>query len=185
MSKVLNLKTSGLLPASGHLLLGQTTHRLMLWHWRCSHDHYVIIDSVATWEDEHWTLVFLGLLSRNGSQVHFPTKPTIHIPFYNLGFCFRKNENELLLMDSLWFSIPLMMLGWCLTLHSLWACPYELVYKANLNTVWSTLEMPQFPLAGLGGPREPTVPTAHTWPLSSGWTTRQNSCLGLQTRLLL
>lgn len=61
----------------------------------------------------------------------------------------------------------------------------ELVYKANLNAVWSTLEMPQFPLAGLGGPREPTVPTAHTWPLSSSWTTRRNSCLGLQTRLLL
>ena len=39
-------------------------------------------------------LVFLGLLSRNDSQVHFPTKPTIHIPFCDLGFRFRENENE-------------------------------------------------------------------------------------------
>lgn len=49
---------------------------------------------MAAWEDEHWTPIFQGLLSRNCCQVHLPTKPTIHIPFYDLVFYFRKKKHK-------------------------------------------------------------------------------------------
>lgn len=95
--------------------------------------------------------------------MHFPTKPTIHIPFYDLGSCFRENENE----------TPFN--GFIVTLSHFVdgrgdVSPYthELVHKANLSIAKITPEMPQFPLTGLRGPREPIVATAHEWLPSFG-----------------
>lgn len=113
-------------------------------------------------------LVFLDLRSRNGSQVHFPTKPTIHIPFYDLRFCFRENENETPLNGFTMILNPFDDAGVASHLILIRGKILELVHKANLNIVRITLEMPQFPLAALRGRREPTVVTAQAWPPSSG-----------------
>lgn len=93
----------------------------------------------------------------------FPTKPTIHIPFYDQGFCFRENENE----------TPLN--GFIVTLNPFVdgrgdVSPYthKWGHKANLNIVRITLETPQIPPAGLRGPTKPIVARAHVWPPSFG-----------------
>lgn len=117
-------------------------------------------------------LVFLGLLSRDGSQMDFPTKPTIHIPFYDPGFCFRENKNETPLNGFTVILNPFDDAGVASHLTLIRGKILELVHKENLNTVRITLEMPQFPLAGLRGAREPIVAPALAWPPSSGWTTR-------------
>lgn len=106
-------------------------------------------------------LVFLELLSRNGSPVYFPTKPTIHIPFYDLGFCSRENENETPLNGITVILNPFDDVGVVSHLTLIRGKILEKVHKGNLNTVKLLLKCHR-------GAREPNVATAQVWPPSSG-----------------